>query len=470
MTTSPNRIRSFEQNHSLFNVQINGVPIWERIRVEIWRKIKHQHGSGQSHTGINKTVSDYLKGGTLFTKNFFFRNPFFADETEILFAGHQRRKKEPDGYWWDIYCDPIHQRCEYDYIHFETDHLLGHLNPAKTDNLRYLDVITYGSTIQNLLKINNISLSDSEQRQLKQLQYELNQEFSTDIRLIERVKKELGHRKRRLPLYRKLLGRINPKFAVVVVGYNKETLIEACHELDIPVVELQHGVIYQDHFGYAYPGLGTKETFPDYLLVWGDFWKETVEYPIPDERVIPVGYPYLEQSVKKYTEMSQTDQIIFISQGTIGEELSKFALEISEHPEIKHDIVYKLHPGEYDRWQDEYPWLMDTDFEVIDSSEPPLYELFAESSVQIGVGSTAVYEGLAFGLETYVFGCTDSSVLQPLVDEGAAELISTSDELAKSLGTMETSFNKEFYFKSNATENTCETLRELKNEGTVYQP
>jgi hypothetical protein len=273
---------------------------------------------------------------------------------------------------------------------------------------------------------------------------------------------ELYDRRTTLPLYRRLIDRVDPELVVVIVSYGRETFIEACKQQGVPVAELQHGVIYDHHFGYSFSGTRTKETFPDYLLTFGEFWTDAAAYPIPEERVIPVGYPYLEQSVDKYDDVEPRDQLLFISQGTIGERLSKFAMEVEQYPEIDYNIVYKLHPGEYNRWKTEYPWLTNTDITVIDSSEPPLYELFAESSVQVGVGSTAVYEGLSFGLETYVFDCEGATVLQPLVDEGSAKLISTTDELANSLGHREFKFDTEYYFESRATQTMCKVLSQLK--------
>ena len=470
MTVDADSFRSFELQQSLFDIRINDVPIWERIRFKIWREIKQQHGTGQAHTSVDKTLQDYVTGGLLFAKNLVHRNPFFAEESDIAFFGHQRRKKEADGFWWDIYCDPIHNECEYEHVHFESDYLLNHLTPAKTEDLRYLDLITYGNTIQKLLGINDVSIPESDRHHLRELEAEFSREFNADIDLVARVEQKLAHRKRTLPLYRRLLNKVSPNLVVVVVGYGSENLIEACGELDIPVTELQHGVIYEDHFGYSYPGSRTKETFPDYLLVWGEFWKDAIETPLSDDRVIPVGYPYLEQTKQQYENVEPDNQILFISQGTIGAELSQFALEVAQHPDIDYEVRYKLHPGEYDRWESEYPWLVNAEapITIIDGSEPPLYELFAESNVQIGVGSTAVYEGLLFGLETYVYDCEGSTVLQPLIYEGSAELISTTDELVDSLGSGASAFNKEYYFEQHATQTMCQVLSRLEAEGTTY--
>ncbi|MFC6752983.1 hypothetical protein [Halorubrum tibetense] len=219
---------------------------------------------------------------------------------------------------------------------------------------------------------------------------------------------------------------------------------------------------HDHHFGYSFPENETKTTFPDYLLTFGEFWNENARFPIPDDRVIPVGYPYLEQRLDAYDDVKPAEQLLFISQGTIGRELSQFALKVHEDDRIDHEVVYKLHPGEYDRWEDEYPWLAEPDIRVIDEPEPPLYRLFAESTAQVGVGSTAVYEGLCFDLETFVFDTDGSDVLQPLVEDGTAATISTADELVGKMNREQRRrFDRERFFKPDAVENILQELNTI---------
>jgi hypothetical protein len=84
-------------------------------------------------------------------------------------------------------------------------------------------------------------------------------------------------------------------------------------------------------------------------LTFGEFWNKNVRTPFPDDHVIPVGYPYLEKRLNAYNDIERTRQLLSISQGTIGEELSRFALEVHDDDRIDYEVVYKLHPGEYDR-------------------------------------------------------------------------------------------------------------------------
>jgi len=467
VTVDPNALEAFENEFNLFSLEVDGIPIWEHVRFGTFRDINRANGVGQAHTQIETGIKAYLRGTYLWARNAVSHNPYFAREHDFLFVGHPRRKLGDDGYWWDIYCDPIHEHGELDYIHLEHNINQKHRTPAKTQNLRYTDFINYTGTIQRKLGINEPSLPEDLASRLHEIESAIDYRFDADIDLVRKIQRAHYARKTTLPLYKRLLDRINPSVIVLVVSYGKEVLIEACKQRDIPVVELQHGVIYDHHHGYSYPEDETKSTFPDYLLTFGEFWGENIRIPIPDDHVIPVGYPYLQRRIDDYTGIEPKEQILFISQGTIGHELSKFALMIHQDPRIDHEIVYKLHPGEYDRWQDEYPHLAESDMTVIDRPEPPLYQLFAESSVQVGVGSTAVYEGLCFDLNTFVFDIGKSDVLRPLVEDGAAMFVETVDELATGLeSTGKSQFKKERFFKSNAVENMMREIQRIKTETT----
>ncbi|WP_231554306.1 hypothetical protein [Halobellus rufus] len=456
-----------EKELDLFSVQINQTFLWERIRISVFREIAQKKGRGQAHTQKDK-LKDYVHGFGLWLKNIIHRNPYFTGEHNFLFIGHQRRKLEEDGYWWDIYCDPIHEQGKLDYIHLEMPYLLSHRIPAKTENLRYLELIKYGGTLQQKLGLRSPSLPDDIISQLRDVEAEIRRRFDVEVDIVLEAREALHIRNITLPWYERLLERVNPEVVVVLVSYENKTLIEACKRKEIPVVELQHGVIHDHHFGYSYPDDKIKTTFPDYLLTFGAFWNENTRFPIPDDRIIPVGYPYLEEQLDRYDDIEPSEQLLFISQGTIGRELSQFALKVHEDDRVDHEVVYKLHPGEYDRWEIEYPWLVESDIQIIDESEPPLYRLFAESSAQIGVGSTAVYEGLCFDLQTFVFEADDADVLQPLVEDGTASMVRDIDELARQLGSSATNqFDHERFFKSDSVANILEELVRIRDTQRV---
>jgi hypothetical protein len=250
-----------------------------------------------------------------------------------------------------------------------------------------------------------------------------------------------------------MVRRIDPEVAVLTSSYNgRETFVEACQAEDVPVVELQHGVVTSYHMGYSYP-YDDKNVFPDYFFSFGDYWSEAVDLPLPDENVIPIGYPFLETRAAEYRSIETERQIVVISQPPYGESLSRFAVALSESAAIDEAVVYKLHPKEYADWKKRYPHLVGSAVEV-SAGEPPLYELFAESHAQVGVDSTALYEGLRFELDTYILDEAGSVQMEYLLSNSHATLIQSTEEYltARTADDHGSSVDSTFFFSSYSIE------------------
>ena len=170
---------------------------------------------------------------------------------------------------------------------------------------------------------------------------------------------------------------------------------------------------------------------------------------------------YMEIAEKKDNEQINPKQILFISQGVIGKYLSKLAYEIAENIENKEDeenynFIYKLHPGEYGTWKENYDYLTKAsnefdNFTVIDKSEPPLYELFAKSDYQVGAFSTAIYEGLAFNCKTFIIDVPGVEYLDDLIDKNIVKKVKNSEELINYINNENLSiqeYDKDYFFKN----------------------
>ncbi len=423
-----------EEDLGLLDHVIGGTYFWERLRYDVHQKLLGTLGvTEQAHSRLENNFFDKLNFVLRSTRNVFKNNPFSVNEHGLLFYGHPRRKKRKDGKWWDIYCDPVIEALDYDdYIYFEDPYLGKHLEPARTTNIKYLDIANFLGALRKKLGKISAKVDSNEENLIRSIENEIEQRFSVRVGLFEKIQRELISRKQMLPIYKKILEEVNPELVVLVVSYFREDFIEACQELGIPVAELQHGLIHQYHMGYSFPGKNSKHNFPDYLLVFGEYWEETADFPIDKSRIYSVGYPYLEEGKEQYSELDNKNQILFISQGTVGEELSKVAVALSELEEINQHLVYKLHPGEFDRWKEEYPWLVDSDIKVI-KNETPLYKLFAESKAQVGVNSTALFEGQAFRLDTYLLDTPGIGIMEKVLCKGYAEKVEDADDLCTHL-------------------------------------
>lgn len=83
-----------------------------------------------------------------------------------------------------------------------------------------------------------------------------------------------------------------------------------------------------------------------------------------------VGFPYFEEQIQKYKrKKNDIYTVIFVSQGTVGEQLSKLAVAFAKENKTAMRILYKLHPSEYGRWKEQYSWLQEETIEVIDNNE-----------------------------------------------------------------------------------------------------
>lgn len=259
----------------------------------------------------------------------------------------------------------------------------------------------------------------------------------------------------------KILQRLRPKVILEVVGYNIDCMIvnELALECGIPTVEFQHGVTGRSHPAYNYYPGTRVEQFPQYFFAFSRFWIDMARYPLMPDRLKEIGFPHLCEkagAAKKRTAKKFPYQIIFISQPKIGEVLSELAVELSNLlDEQQYRIVYKLHPGEYERWRERYVKLAASRIEVIDNSHVDLYDLFAASSYQIGgYGSTATFEGLEFELKTYIMREGAYPVVASLCEKGIAKFFDTAQDLYRLILSDSSALEqRNNFWKENALEN-----------------
>lgn len=439
-----NRFLELETECELFKLRVEGVPVWERIRFDVNRKLMQEIGligsaSDSGSSRCDRPVERLRSVGEAMTT----KNPSLSGNADVLCWGLPRRKQQEDGNWWDLYFDPLYERLDFDYLHVEEPYLGTHRRPAKTDQLAYLDLISVADRISEATRRPKIQFGSSARRTLEGFEESLETVFDATIDVTELLGQSLRSRSVQKPMYGKLLDRVDPSVCVLVRSYGKETFVEACRERNIPTVELQHGALSEYHFGYSFPGDRTKAAFPDYFFVFGDHFCSLAEYPIPPERVRSVGYPYLEATLEKFDSVTRSstrrneahDCVLFLSQGTVGEQLSKLAVAVSEHDAFDGEVIYKHHPREYESWTEHYPWLVDADLRVVDSDSPSLYELFDMATVQVGVYSTTLYEGLAFGLQTFLLDMDRLEFVRDIVEAGWAGVVDSPDELVEELTT-----------------------------------
>lgn len=462
------RYLMFEKENDLFKLEVNGFKYWHYIRNIIYEDIHSKKNNlGQPHTSYSE--KHYYKRVLLKLKqipNWMYKNPFWAlKEKDILVLNHQRRVKNGD-FFDCIYTDEILHRTNYSYYVFEQPILEKHFSPVRTKELKYLDYLNFkvAINVEFKRKFLRLSLPKIEKEKLKKILKKIEGSFNVNIdykKILNSLEIAYISYKPSRNYYNKILDRINPKIIIELVSYSRNRFIvnELAKERGIPTIELQHGTMGKHHIAYNFSEKMDLDTFPDYILTFGQYWKDNTRLPIEDDKVKVVGWPYFEKKVSEYKQKNDFENtskktILFISQGTIGKELSQIAVDIFNVLDKNHyKVIYKLHPGEYDRWKYDYPWLVGTNIEVIDHNHKDMHFYFAKSDIQIGVYSTALFEGLGYDLQTIIIKLAGYELMEELFSKALAELAENEKDIIRILNNdseEKIDFDTEYFWESNS--------------------
>ncbi|MBO6104779.1 MAG: sialyltransferase, partial [Methanobrevibacter sp.] len=461
------KIWNIEEKYELNHKEIQGCYPWQLIRMYLYYEITRKTNVFESAQQSSLSLFDKINSFLPFLKNSVLSNPLSGSENvDVLIFDHPRKVIFEDEYQ-DIYSyflkDTLNQYGK-SFETIESPYLNQHFRNnenIKENHVRFNDRILLGSFIHKTRNRGKLPFTDEEKQLINAVKYELETAFKIEIDLFRIMEDHILNFQYDYEKYIELLQRKNPKVVFLVVAYENKALVAACKKMNIEIIELQHGTISPYHLGYSYPENTMKfndeikdiEYFPDKILSFGDYWKNACPFPIDSENIISMGFPYFEENSKTYMKIADEKdnepiaqkQILFISQGVIGKYLSKLAYEtasnIKENNENNENnnsqnfkFIYKLHPGEYGTWKENYDYLTKAvnefdNFTVIDESEPPLYELFAKSYYQIGAFSTAIYEGLAFNCKTFIIDVPGVEYLDDLIDKNIVKKVKNSEEL-----------------------------------------
>lgn len=482
-------IWNLEEKYELNHKEIQGCYPWQLIRMylyyEITRKTNVFESAQQSSLSLFDKVNTFLP----FIKNSISSNPLSGKENvDALIFDHPRKVIFNDEYQ-DIYSYFLKDTLKENGKSFETiespylnKHFRNNEN-IKENNVKFNDRILLGSFIHKTRNRGKVPFREEEKAFINTIKSEIETVFNIKIDLFRIIEDHILNFQYDYRKYIELLEKRKPKQVFLVVAYENKALVAACKAKKIELIELQHGTISPYHLGYSYPENTRKinddikeiKYFPDKILSFGDYWKSSSHFPIDEKNIISMGFPYFEENSKTYMEIAENKdketnqkQILFISQGVIGKYLSKLAYELAsnlnqnemeENNNEDYTFIYKLHPGEYGTWRENYDYLTKANdefdnFTVIDKSEPPLYELFAKSNYQIGAFSTAIYEGLAFNCKTFIIDVPGVEYLDDLIDKNIVKKVKSSEELINYLKEDKDNeidlkeYDKDYFFKN----------------------
>lgn len=464
---------SLEKELKLFETRYKGIEVWPLVRDLIYFNIETQRKNYSKRAVKDKNINLYRLAINfiLVCINTIKYLVLKKQKADTLFIAHPRRKKH-NGKYLDVYTDPVGSRLNVSHQSVEPMYQLSHFRPPTTKKLLYLDAIEYWSRFFSFITKKN--LTNEEKIFWLRVKEEIERRFEVnDIEVIKFIELEVARHQLAKPRIKKLIKVIEPSLIIEVVSYHRinKTINIIAKELNIPTAELQHGYIGSKHIAYNFPKGVRVNSFPAYLFLWGDHWRKNIQVPINGSRIISTGFEYFNKKKSQLESRNHKKQILFISQGTIGPELVEHALKLLKLEEYRgYEIVFKLHPAEFSDSRKRYAHLYKTNrVNILDSSsDEDLYQLILDSSLIIGVYSTALIEALGLGKKVFVLKIPGWEALEEFIneDELDIELLEDIDSLKglSSLKTMKKETDSHFLFAPTDFSITDELVKATRYE------
>ena len=460
----------------------DGAKLWNLIRILLYFYLQKEK---------SRKLSDKFK------KNYNFRlkistikeglTPLKIPSKEIRICGFSNTgsRKYRDGKFYDIYLDTLDDLMGNDFVVFEWPSEQGHRQnyggmiysknyvplhlPFTTKT--FWDIILYKFFNKTSYKIQNLSILD-----------EIIDYFANSVNLEKEMVNKYINESIAIFWYmkgffKKLLSSISPKLVLIVCGYGRinMAIVQACRELNIPSVELQHGLITENHPGYVKTMKSdNRDCVPEYLLTYGDFFADIVRRGnlFEKEKVVSVGFPYLEEVKKSKPVIDEklkefissfARNILITSQWTVAEEIKKFTIDLSKElikNRLNVGIIFKPHQHD---WR-EYTNIENHGNIFLASKYDDIYEILKVVDIHSTVYSTSGIEALAFGKPNIFVdtGKTNVTDIIDIIDDKTSFVANSPVKFIEKLNFILQSYERistetmkisEKFFKPNAKKN-----------------
>lgn len=479
-----------EYENKLFELEVDKVNIWLYIREKVYCMVMKKLGIIADSFTDAKNVTKYVDNPLyklIFMQSYKYILPSKIEKRDYLFFTHPRRITNGTVFECTVLDDLIEhisrKSCTIEeplWVDSVADKI-SHYYPARTKNLIYTDIIELKfELIYSLLrKYLWRFLYKKEQNKIVELKKLLNNKFGVTLdRSFEEVcLKHILYEKVVKTEYRKLLDKINPKLIIEYYSptRTKQVLNIIAHEKEIQIIDIQHGMFGKNEpLMSNYYSKKNLKNYPDYLFIFGDYWKSKSRYCLEKENIISIGYPYFERHRIEYLKSkdnSNRDKIIFFSQGKIGHKLSRFASNLADILAEKGSqisIIYKTHPFERNKWKREYEWLNKENIFVEDDNHS-IYDYFPTALCVVGVYTTALYEALAMGIPIFVYKEYGYEELLDLkIISNKIFFVDEPEEIIQNLNTLDYNIEKtveDYIFKNNAIDNMKNFIEKINKSG-----
>jgi hypothetical protein len=382
------KIKHVELEYPVETIEYSGIKIWPFIRSELF---KSYFSSGDFQVSTNDSqTSVFSKIKRIFlTLRTTSLSTLFKKKSAVLFTDDGSGLRYLNGKLTDIFAISVltHEKDLIPIVRKER-------TPSITAFLHYINN-EFFSILTNfyLLIKRNITKKIINKQILTKIISDLQIEFDLD-KYLSRVLSFLA-------VFRLYFNIIKPKkvFLVCYCGIEKMAASYIAKTMNIPVIELQHGVISNEHYSYITKINITPNPYPNYLLCFGEGFKKFVSHFIcKQENIFVTGNHYIDflrktkdrnLFSKKYSNNNSQLLVTVAGQSEFDNLILEFIGEILK---FRQDIYFIYVP------RDLIPELIRFSHANISiETELSIYQCMQNSHITSTVYSSCAVESLALG-------------------------------------------------------------------------
>lgn len=454
---------AMEAEHDFFSLRMRGRRFWDYLRYAVAYAGLEQTAVYEEPSRVltGSRAPDDLWSGFAHLAATAFRRPAPCAWLVINYS----RKSQIDGKEVNIHTYPLIK-------HFSAAHRVLLVDPqpvsVPVEGLYPCEVLRSRPWhLVDRVRSSATRFTAAERRVLTDISEVLAQRMGVTLDLVALARAHFLFQSRRRAWYGRLLAATRPRVILYCDDGHQKGLIEAAADEGIPTVDLQHSLISPLNILYLYPDSLSEPlpTISDHIFTFGSFWDS--QYRLPAARTA-VGFPYFEQQRDEALAQAPKNRdrgIIVIGMTFPREATAGVALQLARQLP-GHTVYYKLRHEEYENWRDRYSpeFAAQPNLVVIDSNDVPLYQWFARCAYQVGINSTAICEGLGFGLTTFILKVGWYKEMEYFYRHGHMFLVEQADEIVETIrsGASPVSpIGLESLFRPNALANTGRAIADV---------
>ncbi|MFD1551226.1 hypothetical protein [Putridiphycobacter roseus] len=401
-------VKHIETNNAVEDIRYKGLQLWLEIRNRFYSKL---------FEGEESTLKIGSATYRFILKTFFYGFWNWFKNYDAWFIGSSINRVEIEGKYYDRHFDFIATQFKKSlFIELSTDHVI----PRKKLFSKY---VVSKSPLIILEKC--FGLFVRSKKNDFDILNKLKQEYNVEMDFGYAIKKMITQYKvmKLMLLFKK------PKVVFIAPSYTAYGYIKALKEKGVKVVEVQHGVILKEHFGYNVYAQFDRDYFVDSLLTLGQ--KEKAVFGgdnkgISLENVIPVGSFYLDYMNSHVAKIDLPNAnnkkykiAVSLQELPVGDKLMDFIIACAT---LCPDYVFYLKTRR--RRPDFYTEKYSIPSNVIFITDLNVYELIQQCDYHMTIYSTCALEAPALGVQNILVDIDGKAkaIFGEILKEGKASM------------------------------------------------